>query len=101
MNSTIKINRDQIASNVESAARRQLSRQGYRALTNVACRFRRGTLVLFGEAPTYFQKQIAQEAIRNLEGVKRVMNLITVTPARAAWRDAPSNDPSQTRSLSC
>ena len=101
MNSTVNINRDQLASSVESAARRQLARQGYRALTNVTCRFRRGTLVLFGEAPTYFQKQLAQEAMRDLEGVKRVMNLITVSPAGAASRDAPSDDPSHTRSLSC
>jgi len=68
------------AANTERAARRCLETSGYEALKAIRCRFRSGTMFLTGEAPTYFHKQLAQEAIRTLATVRAISNQITVTP---------------------
>ena len=39
-----------------------------------------GLLVLRGTLASYYQKQLAQEAVRNLEGVSHVRNEIQVLP---------------------
>jgi len=44
----------------------------------VCCEFQAGVLSLYGRLRTYYQKQIAQEAVRGLEGVQRVGNHIEV-----------------------
>ena len=59
-----------------------LRRNPYLALKNVACDCREGVLVLRGCLPSYYLKQIAQEAVAGLEGVERIDNQIqVVTPA--------------------
>lgn len=45
----------------------------------VSCNFSQGVLYLHGQLPTYYQKQLAQEAVRGLHGVVEVVNLIEVT----------------------
>ncbi len=37
-----------------------------------------GTVVLQGRVRSYFQKQMAQESLRNLEGVERIVNDLQV-----------------------
>lgn len=37
-----------------------------------------GSVVLTGIVPSYFQKQMAQEIIRKLQGVKRISNELEV-----------------------
>jgi osmotically-inducible protein OsmY len=60
-----------------------LRRNPYLALKNVSCDGRDGVLVLRGCLPTYYLKQVAQEAVAHLEGLKRIENQIqVVTPAQ-------------------
>lgn len=40
-----------------------------------------GYVVLRGTVGSYFQKQMAQEALRHLEGVERIDNLLEVSEA--------------------
>ena len=59
-----------------------LRRNPYRALKHVSCDCQEGVLVLRGCLPSYYLKQIAQEAVARLEGVKAIDNQIqVVTPA--------------------
>jgi hypothetical protein len=55
-----------------------LRRNPYLALKNVACDCRGGVLVLRGRLPSYYLKQVAQEAVARLEGVQAVDNQIQV-----------------------
>ena len=66
----------------EAMAERSLQRNPYLALKNVSCDWLDGVLVLRGCLPSYYLKQIAQEAVASLEGVERIDNQIqVVTPA--------------------
>jgi osmotically-inducible protein OsmY len=63
-------------------AERCLRSNPYPALKNVSCDLLDGVLVLRGCLPTYYLKQIAQEAVAALEGVEHIDNQIqVVTPA--------------------
>jgi osmotically-inducible protein OsmY len=57
-----------------------LWRNPYLALKNVSCDCREGVLVLRGCLPSYYRKQVAQEAVARLEGVAAVDNQIQVVP---------------------
>ncbi len=48
----------------------------------ISCEYRHGMLVLRGRVPTYYQKRIAQEVVRQLDGVGQLVNEIDVA-ARA------------------
>jgi hypothetical protein len=64
-----------------------LRRKPYLALRNVSCDCRGGVLVLRGRLPSYYLKQVAQEAVVRLEGVERIDNQIqVVTPADPSRR---------------
>lgn len=39
----------------------------------------RGVVILQGEVQSYYEKQLAQEVIRRIEGVERVENQLAVT----------------------
>ncbi len=56
------------------------------------CEVRDGVVVLRGTLPTYYQKQMAQEHIRDLEGVGQICNEIQVQEHRRP-RLAPSGPP--------
>ncbi len=43
-----------------------------------------GNVTLHGTVGSYFQKQVAQEAIRRIDGVQRVTNLLEVTWSESA-----------------
>jgi hypothetical protein len=58
-----------------------LRRNPYLALKNITCDDREGVLVLWGCLPSYYLKQVAQEAVARLDGVERVDNQIQVMPA--------------------
>jgi osmotically-inducible protein OsmY len=45
---------------------------------NISCEYVNGVVVLRGCLPTYYLKQLAQEAIANLEGIERIDNQIQV-----------------------
>jgi osmotically-inducible protein OsmY len=63
---------------IEELAERQLRGNSYLALKNLSCEYRDGALVLRGLLPTYYLKQLAQEAVAHVEGVARIENQIQV-----------------------
>jgi osmotically-inducible protein OsmY len=63
---------------VAERAESELRRNSYVALKNVACEFRDGVLTLNGCLPTYYLKQVAQEAVARLDGIARIENRIEV-----------------------
>jgi osmotically-inducible protein OsmY len=63
---------------VAERAESELRRNGYVALKNIACECREGVLTLTGCLPTYYLKQMAQEAVAHLDGVGRIDNRIEV-----------------------
>ena len=63
-------------------AERRLRSNPYLALKNISCDWLDGVLVLRGWLPSYYLKQIAQEAVAALKGIERIDNQIqVVTPA--------------------
>ena len=63
---------------VEHAARLRLAKTGYQTLRSVDCSFRDGRIVLRGEVPSYYHKQLAQESVRNAPHVAQIVNHIEV-----------------------
>jgi osmotically-inducible protein OsmY len=63
---------------VERAARKRLANTGYHTLRNVECSFRDGRMILRGEVPSYYHKQLAQESIRSAQYVNQIVNQIEV-----------------------
>ena len=63
------------------AARDCLQRSPYRPIRNVSCECRQGVLFLRGPLPTFYLKQLAQEAVARVEGVSQVVNETVVN----AW----------------
>jgi len=41
--------------------------------------FREGTIILSGRVPSFYLKQLLQEAMRNIEGVEKIDNRVDVT----------------------
>lgn len=64
---------------VERVAQRRLATTGYHSLKAIECLYQNNTLYLHGQVPTYYQKQLAQESTRALQGVDRVVNEIDVS----------------------
>ncbi|MBV9123610.1 MAG: BON domain-containing protein [Planctomycetes bacterium] len=57
----------------------------YAALKQISCEDHQGVLTLRGCVPTYYLKQVAQEAVAQVPGVERIENRIAVlTSGRAA-----------------
>jgi hypothetical protein len=63
---------------IERAAHNRLAKTGYRPLKEITCNFRDGTLILQGEVPSYYHKQVAQEAMRKVHSVQIIVNQIEV-----------------------
>ena len=58
-----------------------LRRNAYLSLEDVRCDCRNGVLRLWGHVPTYYLKQIAQETVAEVAGVRAIENDIDVLPA--------------------
>lgn len=63
---------------IATAVRRSWSSSGYRALWRIECQLNDGVLVIRGSVPSYYHKQMAQELVRCVEGVDRIVNELTV-----------------------
>jgi len=61
----------------------QFRRSGYQALQGVTCEFHEGTARIRGHLPTFYLKQMAQELVCAVVGVRSVVNQIEVSPRRA------------------
>jgi hypothetical protein len=67
---------------LKELAEGSLRRNPYLALKSVTCDWLGGVLVLRGRLPSYYLKQVAQEAVASLAGVGRIDNQIqVVTPS--------------------
>lgn len=63
---------------IELDACYRLRHSGYAALANLTCRCKAGMLTLTGTLPSFYLKQVAQETVRGLESVDRVVNRVRV-----------------------
>jgi osmotically-inducible protein OsmY len=59
---------------VTESARERLRRSPYLPVRLLACEFDRGVLRLRGRLSSFYQKQLAQEAVAGLSGVEEVIN---------------------------
>ncbi len=51
----------------------------YVALQRLKCRFQDGVLLIAGRVPSYYLKQVALSAVKDLDGVRSVDNLVEVS----------------------
>jgi osmotically-inducible protein OsmY len=67
---------------LEAAARAALSEAAYEPVRRVECSVRDGTVVLYGRAPSFYLKQIAQSVVASrLNGAAKIENRIEVPRA--------------------
>ena len=59
-------------------ARARLLGTGYAAFENLICEHDSGVLRLRGQLPNYYQKQLAQELLCDLDGVDQIVNSVEV-----------------------
>jgi osmotically-inducible protein OsmY len=71
------------AHEVTEAAKDRLRKTPYWALKALSCEYDRGALFLRGQLPSFYQKQLAQEAVVGLPGVTQVVNETEVVLASA------------------
>ena len=67
-----------IDSALESRVMVALKRNPYLPGRKLACETAEGKVVLRGVVGTYYQKQMAQETLRAIEGVHQIENLLQV-----------------------
>ena len=72
------VHRNSARSLVADLARWRLSRSSYWQIRQITCRYHEGVLVLYGHLSFYYLKQLAQETVRDLEGVEEIINHIEV-----------------------
>ena len=63
---------------VAEAAGQRLKESGYHELWTITCHYHEGMVFLRGRVNSYYQKQLAQETIRNVAGVEQIFNEIEV-----------------------
>lgn len=63
------------------------------ALNGVACHMRDGNVILRGEVLTYYQKQLAQECIRQFNAPISIVNDITVADRSRHTEGVSSSGP--------
>jgi len=70
---------------VEALARARLRQTSYRALHRISCEFRDGVLVLSGRVPSLYIKQLAQDLLISIGGVRAVRNELVVAVLPGTW----------------
>jgi osmotically-inducible protein OsmY len=50
----------------------------YHCMRRLNCQFSDGTLTIAGQVPNYYMKQLAHIAVRHLDGVSQISNLVEV-----------------------
>lgn len=63
---------------MERVAKTRLAQTGYPRLKEVECSYQDGTMTLRGRVSSYYLKQLAQEALRNVTHVRRLINHLEV-----------------------
>jgi osmotically-inducible protein OsmY len=60
------------------AAKQRILHQPHLTMQRLWCEFDRGRLFLRGQVPSFYFKQLAQEAVAGMKGVRQVVNEIAV-----------------------
>lgn len=63
---------------VAQAASERLTNNSNLCTQRISCEYMHGVLRLQGRLPTFYQKQVAQEVVKGLDGVEQVVNNIEV-----------------------
>ena len=64
---------------IVAAFRHSWSSSGYPALKRIECRFESGILFIRGTVNSFYHKQMAQELVRRVDGVKQIVNELEVS----------------------
>lgn len=64
---------------VTERAQERLRQSPHHSVRAVSCEFERGVLRLRGRLSSFYHKQLAQEAVARLSGVREVVNDVVVT----------------------
>jgi len=68
-------------SEIADTALTRLRDKSRRAFRDVSCQCKdEGTIILRGRSSSYYEKQVAQETVRGIDGVTQIVNEIEVTP---------------------
>jgi osmotically-inducible protein OsmY len=65
---------------IAETAQHRFQENVYLALRSLTCEVADGVLTLSGRVPSYYLKQVAQEAVADLPGVRQIVNAIEVLP---------------------
>src|SRR5690349_12169223 len=83
------VNRDESDWNdLADIARTCLQTSAHRALRFLKCECGQGILILRGRVSSYYDKQLAQESVRHLPGLKALVNVIEVDGPRPRCRNS-------------
>ncbi len=63
---------------IAEAAKERLQNSPYLPLRKVLCECEWGVLSLRGHLPSFYQKQLAQQAVSDVKGVSQILNEIEV-----------------------
>jgi osmotically-inducible protein OsmY len=69
------------AQEISGRVERRLRETTYSSLSLVTCEYTEGVIILRGEVPTFYLKQLAQTIARQTDGVHHVANHIQVPTA--------------------
>jgi osmotically-inducible protein OsmY len=69
-------------------AQERLQATPYLSFRDLRCDYRHGLLILRGRVESYYEKQLAQEAVVRMEGVAQVVNQLEVSggDSNLQWR---------------
>jgi osmotically-inducible protein OsmY len=70
--------RPALNSRIEEAVKNRLQESAYPSIKHLDCEFDDGILVLRGRLPSFFEKQVAQETVAGLDGIKEIVNCVEV-----------------------
>lgn len=68
----------EISSRITRLDCQRVQRSSYKEVRALSCDFRDGRLYLHGEVSTFYLKQMAQEAVRTIEGARVIISGIHV-----------------------
>ncbi len=67
-----------MTTSIEGTAESRLHESSYLELHQIKCTFRHGILTLYGMVSSFYARQVAQELIKDLEGIDIIDNQIVV-----------------------
>lgn len=77
---------DSVQNSIAAQAKARLQASPYPPIRKIFCMYDEGMLVLIGRLPTFFQKQLAQAVVADIQGVGQIVNQIEVLDGAALSR---------------